>query len=149
MSLLTVGMLYFTQVSVGGSYVRDLLPGFLIVAVGMSFAFVSVSIAALAGIETKDAGLASGMINTSQQIGGALGIAILSSVAVAQTGSAARAGDSVPVALTTGFHAAFWVGTAIAALGVVASAVLIRKEELVAAPAVEADGQVEDLALAA
>ncbi len=96
MSLLTVGMLYFTQVSVGGSYVRDLLPGFLIVAVGMSFAFVSVSIAALAGIEAKDAGLASGMINTSQQIGGALGIAILSSVAVAQTGSAARAGDSVP-----------------------------------------------------
>ena len=149
MSLLTVGMLYFTQVSVGGSYVRDLLPGFLIVAVGMSFAFVSVSIAALAGIEAKDAGLASGMINTSQQIGGALGIAILSSVAVAQTGSAARAGDSVPEALTTGFHAAFWVGTAIAALGVIASAVLIRKEELVAAPAVEADGQVEDLALAA
>ena len=87
MSLLTIGMLYFTQVSVGGSYVRDLLPGFLIVAVGMSFAFVSVSIAALAGIEAKDAGLASGMINTSQQIGGALGIAILSSVAVAQTGS--------------------------------------------------------------
>ena len=149
MSMLTVGMLYFTQVSVGGSYVRDLLPGFLIVAVGMSFAFVSVSIAALAGIEMKDAGLASGMINTSQQIGGALGIAILSSVAVAQTGSAARAGDSVPDALTTGFHAAFWVGAAIAALGVVASAVLIRNEELVAAPAVEAGEQVEELALAA
>ena len=75
--------------------------------------------------------------------------AILSSVAVAQTGSAARAGDSVPDALTTGFHAAFWVGTAIAALGVLASAVLIRKEELVTAPAVEADGHVEELALAA
>ena len=149
MSLLTIGMLYFTQVSVGGSYVRDLLPGFLIVAVGMSFAFVSVSIAALAGIETKEAGLASGMINTSQQIGGALGIAILSSVAVAQTGCAARAGDSVPDALTTGFHAAFWVGAAIAALGVVASAVLIRKEELAAAPAVEPEEPVQELALAA
>ena len=149
MSLLTIGMLYFTQVSVGGSYVRDLLPGFLIVAVGMSFAFVSVSIAALAGIETKDAGLGSGMINTSQQIGGALGIAILSSVAIAQTGSAARAGDSVPDALTTGFHAAFWVGAAIAALGVVASAVLIRKEELAAAPSVEPEEPVQELALAA
>ena len=89
------------------------------------------------------------MINTSQQIGGALGIAVLSSVAIAQTGSAARAGDSVPDALTNGFHAAFWVGAAIAALGVVASAVLIRKEELAAAPSVEPEEPVQELALAA
>ena len=102
MSLLTVGLFYFTQVSVGGSYVTDLLPGFLIVAAGMAFSFVSISIAALAGIEAKEAGLASGLINTSQQIGGALGIAILSSVAVAQTGDAVEAGDAVPVALTCG-----------------------------------------------
>ena len=62
----------------------------------MAFSFVSISIAALAGIEAKEAGLASGLINTSQQIGGALGIAILSSVAVSHTGSAARAGDPSP-----------------------------------------------------
>ncbi len=135
MSLLTVGLLYFTQVSVGGSYLGDLLPGFLVVAVGMAFSFVSISIAALAGVEAKDAGLASGLINTSQQIGGALGIAIISSVAVAHTNSAASAGDAAPAALTTGFHAAFWVGAAIAAVGVVASLVLVRKEELAAAPA--------------
>ena len=73
---------------------EDLLPGFLIVAMGMAFSFVSISIAALAGIEAKEAGLASGLINTSQQIGGALGIAILSSVAIAQTDDAASAGDA-------------------------------------------------------
>ena len=73
MTLLTVGLVYFTQVSVEGTYLGDLLPGFLIIAMGMAFAFVSISIAALAGVPAEEAGLASGLINTSQQIGGALG----------------------------------------------------------------------------
>ena len=75
---LTVGLLYFTQVSVDGSYLGDLLPGFLIIAMGMGFSFVPISIAALAGVAGEGGGLASGLINTSQQIGGALGIAVLS-----------------------------------------------------------------------
>ncbi|HET8812631.1 MAG TPA: DHA2 family efflux MFS transporter permease subunit, partial [Gaiella sp.] len=111
MSLLTLGLLYFTQVSVGGSYLGDLLPGFLVVGLGVGFSFVPISIAALAGVGAKDAGLASGLINTSQQIGGALGIAVLSSVAVSNTSGATR-----PEALTSGFHAAFWVGVVIAAV---------------------------------
>src|SRR5205807_8597931 len=69
---LTGGLAYFTQVSVGGSYLGDLLPGFLLVAVGLGFSFVPISIAALAGVQAAEAGLASGLINTSQQIGGAL-----------------------------------------------------------------------------
>ena len=142
MSLLTIGLLYFTQVSVEGSYLGDLLPGFLVIAMGMAFSFVSISIAALAGVQAKDAGLASGLINTSQQIGGALGIAVLSSVAVAHTNSAATAGDAVPQALTSGFQAAFWVGAGIAAVGVVAALALIRKEELAAAPSYESEGDV-------
>jgi EmrB/QacA subfamily drug resistance transporter len=137
MSLLAVGLLYFTQVSPEGSYLGDLLPGFLVVAVGMAFSFVSISIAALAGVPAKDAGIASGLINTSQQIGGALGIAVLSSVAIASTNDAAKAGDAVPVALTSGFQAAFWVGAGIAAAGVVAALVLIRKDELESVPAGE------------
>ena len=138
MSLLTVGLLYFTQVSVGGSYLGDLLPGFLIIAIGMAFSFVAISIAALAGIEAKDAGLASGLINTSQQIGGALGIAVLSSVAIAHTNSATRGGADTADALTTGFHVAFWVGAAVGAIGVVASLVLVRRDELERAPHAEA-----------
>ena len=134
MSLLTVGLLYFTQVSVDGSYLGDLLPGFLIISMGMAFSFVSISIAALAGVQAKDAGLASGLINTSQQIGGALGIAVLSSVAIAQSNDATEAGDAVPQALTSGFQAAFWVGAGVAAAGVLASLFLIRKEELASVP---------------
>ena len=92
-------------------------------------------------MQAKDAGLASGLINTSQQIGGALGIAVLSSVAVAHTTDAANAGDAVPQALTSGFQAAFWVGAGVAAIGVLASLVLIRKEELAAAPAYEPEAE--------
>jgi EmrB/QacA subfamily drug resistance transporter len=130
MAVVTIGLLYFTQVSPDGSYVTDLLPGFLIIALGMGFSFVPISIAALAGVESKDAGLASGLINSSQQIGSALGIAVLSAIAVAQTSDATKAGEHPAEALTTGFHAAFWVGAAIAAAGVVGSLLLVRRDEL-------------------
>jgi EmrB/QacA subfamily drug resistance transporter len=135
MIVLTIGLLYFTRVSADGSYVGDLLPGFLVIALGMGFSFVPVSIAALAGVEQNDAGLASGLINTSQQIGGALGIAVLSSVAVAHTTAAASSGARSAEALTTGFHAAFWVGAVFAAAGAVASVVLVRRDELERTPA--------------
>src|SRR5438094_6472038 len=85
MTSLTAGLLYFTQVSVDGSYLGDLLPGFLLIAVGLGFSFVPISIAALAGIEPHEAGLASGLINTTQQIGGAVGIAALSTIATTRT----------------------------------------------------------------
>ena len=142
MAFLTAGLLWFTQVSVGGSYVVDLLPGFLLIAVGMGFSFVPISIAALAGVDDAEAGLASGLINTSQQIGGALGIAALAAVANRTTSDAVASGSAVPQALVDGFHAAFWGGAIVAAIGIVAALVLVRSEELAAeelpVPALEA-----------
>jgi EmrB/QacA subfamily drug resistance transporter len=137
MATLTAGLVYFTQVSVGGSYVGDLLPGFLLIGFGIGFAFVPISIAALAGIEPSEAGLASGLINTSQQIGGALGIAALSTIASSRTDDALAGGTALPTALVDGFTAAFVAGTIIAALGVLASLTLIRRRELEAAPEAE------------
>jgi len=130
MVMLTAGLLYFTQVSVGGSYVRDLMPGFLIIGVGIGFSFVPISIAALAGVKASEAGLASGLINTSQQIGGALGIAVLSTIATTRTGDSVGSGHPVPVALVDGFQSAFVVGAIVAALGIVAALTLIRRDEL-------------------
>jgi EmrB/QacA subfamily drug resistance transporter len=130
MTALTAGLVYFTQVSVGGSYVADLLPGFLLIGIGLGFSFVPISIAALAGVEAAEAGLASGLINTSQQIGGALGIAALSTIATSQTSDAVAAGTALPTALVDGFTAAFIAGVVIAALGIVAALTLIRREEL-------------------
>jgi EmrB/QacA subfamily drug resistance transporter len=130
MAALTAGVAYFTQVSVGGSYVGDLLPGFLLISLGLGFSFVPISIAALAGVQPSEAGLASGLINTSQQIGGALGVAILSTIATSTTDDAVAAGDSVPVALTDGFEAAFIAGTGIALVGILVSLFIVRREDL-------------------
>jgi EmrB/QacA subfamily drug resistance transporter len=134
MLLLAVGMVLFAQVEVGGSYWTDLFPGFLIVALGLAFCFVPISIAALAGIKAHEAGLASGLINTSQQIGGAFGIALLSTLAVGRTEDEVAQGAATPNALVDGFQLAFWVGAAIALVGAVAAIVFIRREELETVP---------------
>jgi EmrB/QacA subfamily drug resistance transporter len=130
MSLMTVGLLYFTQVSADGSYWSDLFPGFLIIGLGMPFAFVPITIAAVAGTRRDEAGLASGLINTSQQIGGAVGIAILSTIAVSTTTDDLSAGVAQPVALTDGFQNAFWAGAAVAFAGVLVSLFLVRGRDL-------------------
>jgi EmrB/QacA subfamily drug resistance transporter len=134
MVMLTAGLVYFTQVSLGGSYLGDLLPGFLLIGVGIGFSFVPISIAALAGVQPAEAGLASGLINTSQQIGGALGIAALSTIATSTTSDAVASGTALPVALVDGFTAAFLAGVFIAALGILAALTLIRRDELEQAP---------------
>src|SRR6266581_2224308 len=134
MVALTSGLVYFTQVAVHGTYLSDLLPGFLLVGVGLGFSFVPISIAALAGVQAAEAGLASGLINTSQQIGGALGIAALSTIATSRTSSAVASGTAPPSALVHGFTGAFVVGAGIAAVGVVAALTLIRRDELEQAP---------------
>jgi EmrB/QacA subfamily drug resistance transporter len=130
MGFLTAGLVYFTQVSVGGSYVGDLLPGFLLIAVGLGFSFVPISIAALAGVQASEAGLASGLFNTSQQIGGALGIAALSAIATTTTENGVASGTAVPVALTNGFENAFIWGGIIAAVGILVGLVLVRQSDL-------------------
>jgi EmrB/QacA subfamily drug resistance transporter len=137
MALLTGGLVYFTQVSVGGSYFGDLLPGFLLIGIGIGFSFVPISIAALAGVQAAEAGLASGLINTSQQIGGALGIAALSTIATSRTDDALASGTALSSALVDGFSAAFLAGVGIAALGLVAALTLIRRDELEQVPVEE------------
>jgi EmrB/QacA subfamily drug resistance transporter len=134
MVALTSGLVYFTQVSVHGTYLSDLLPGFLLVGVGLGFSFVPISIAALAGVRPAEAGLASGLFNTTQQIGGALGIAVLSTIATSRTSHALAHGTALPSALVHGFTGAFVVGAGIAAVGIVAALTLIRRDELEQAP---------------
>src|SRR5205085_5661096 len=106
MVALTSGLVYFTQVSVHGTYLGDLLPGFLLVGIGLGFSFVPISIAALVGVGPAEAGLASGLFNTSQQIGGALGIAALSTIATSRTSDALATHSALPTALVHGFTGA-------------------------------------------
>ena len=126
LALLAGGLAYFTQVSVDGSYVADLLPGFLLVGVGIGFSFVPVSIAALTGVSAREAGLASGLINTSQQVGGALGLALLVTVANTRTDNLLGDGVELTAALTAGFSLAFWVAIGFAVVALTATLVMLR-----------------------
>ncbi len=124
------GLVWFTQISVDGTYAADLLGGFLLVGVGLGFSFVPVSIAALAGVPVREAGLASGLINTSQQIGGALGVAILTTVSTTRTADEVASGTPEAQALVNGFSVAFWVAAAFAAAAIAATLLALRRDDL-------------------
>jgi EmrB/QacA subfamily drug resistance transporter len=126
MLFIAAGLVWFSQVSVGGGYASDVLGPSLLAAIGLGLAFVPDTIAAVSGVEEHEAGLASGLINTSQQVGGALGLAVLATIANSVTDDAA---GPVPNALTDGFQAAFLGGAGFALLGFVLTLVLIRNAD--------------------
>jgi EmrB/QacA subfamily drug resistance transporter len=130
MVLIAAGLAWFSQVPVGGGFAADILGPSLIAAAGLGFAFVTTTIAALSGVEECDSGPASGLINASQQIGGALGLAVLATITTSRTDDvlANAGGDpaALPNALTEGFQSALLGGSAIAAVGLALTLVLIR-----------------------
>jgi EmrB/QacA subfamily drug resistance transporter len=122
LTLVAVGLVWFAQVSAGGSYVGDVLFPSIIAGAGLGFSFVPVTIGAVAGATPQEAGLASGLINTSQQVGGALGLAVLSTIAFTSVDPA----RPDPAALTEGFGDAFLVGAGFAVLAVLIAVFAIR-----------------------
>ena len=124
MALIAIALVWFAQVSVGDSYVAAILGPSILAAIGLGFAFVPVTIGAVSGVSPGNSGLASGLINTAQQVGGALGLAVL--VAVANN---VTADPRDPVQLTDGFQAAFLTGAGIAVLGILAAVFLIRSAD--------------------
>src|SRR5438128_727196 len=108
LALLTGAMIWYSQIPVHGSFVSNLLPGYVMVGVGIAFAFVPVSIAALAGVVEREAGLASGLINTSQQIGGAVGTAVASTIFTSHLKTLRAHGRAPLDALTHGYGYGFW-----------------------------------------
>jgi hypothetical protein len=139
MTLVGLGILWTTQAPVHGHFWADLSGPFLVaVGMGSAFTFIPISIAALAGVDEREAGLASGLIYTSQELGGAVGIAIASSIAAGHYATLVRGGDTVHAALTGGFHSALWVSGAIALLAIPVTFLLIRNDEMATAVAATA-----------
>jgi EmrB/QacA subfamily drug resistance transporter len=131
--LIAGGLVWFSRVSVGGGFTTDILGPSLLAAVGLGFAFVTTTIAAVSGIEDREQGLASGLINTSQQIGGALGLAVLATIANSRTDDvvAAAGGNpaALPGALVEGFQSAFLGAAVIAVIGLALTFALIRSSD--------------------
>jgi predicted MFS family arabinose efflux permease len=131
----TAGLLYFARLPAHGSYVPDLLPTIAVVSIGMGMTFVPLTLLATTNVERADAGLASGLFNTSQQVGGALGLAILSTLAASRTSNLLGGGVVSSVAardaaLTSGYHVAFAVGAGMLLAALVVLAVTIRKRDV-------------------
>jgi MFS family permease len=123
--LAAIGLLLFARAPVAGHFVVDVLPGMMLLGIGAGVAFNPVLLAAMNDVEPSDSGLASGIVNTSFMMGGALGLAVLASLAAAQTGELGTTQDA-RAALTNGYHIAFLFGAIFAALAAAFGAFLLR-----------------------
>jgi EmrB/QacA subfamily drug resistance transporter len=140
LTIATIGLALFTQISVTGTYWSEIFPGVAVMSIGMGLTFVPLTLLATTNVSNEDAGLASGIFNTSQQIGGALGLAVLSTLAASRTSNLAGQGIGHAEALTRGFHVAFAVGASFLASGLVVLLIGIRKRHVEAIDAnVEGD----------
>jgi EmrB/QacA subfamily drug resistance transporter len=138
----TAGFVLLTRVSGHADYASHLLPAMIVLGAGLGMSFVPITIAATNGVAPGDSGLASGLLNTTQQVGGSLGLAILSSVSTSRLTSALHAGSSQPAALTHGFKGAFTVAAGLCAVGVMVALVLLPRRQRAAG-----DEHVEAIAL--
>jgi EmrB/QacA subfamily drug resistance transporter len=144
LGLMTLSLLLFARAPVGGDFVVDVLPATLAVGLGAGIGFNPILLAAMGGVSPQEAGLASGVVNTSFMMGGALGLAVLASLAASRTETLSAGGDGPLVALTGGYHAAFLVGALFAAGAAAIGVALLRpaaapaQEELESEPAAEA-----------
>jgi EmrB/QacA subfamily drug resistance transporter len=138
----TAGFVLLTRVTGHGDYASHVLPAMIVLGAGLGMSFVPITIAATNGVAGGDSGLASGLLNTTQQVGGSLGLAILSSVSTSRATSALQGGSALPVALTHGFKGAFVVAAVLCAIGVVLAVVLLPRRRREAE-----DEQVEAIAI--
>jgi EmrB/QacA subfamily drug resistance transporter len=144
--LIVVGLLLFTRVRVDADYVSGILPVMLLLGVGAGLAFPSLMTLAMSGVAPSDSGLASGLVNTTQQVGGALGLAVIATLSATRTDGLLGRGASTASALTGGYHLAFGIGAGLVAAGAVVAATLLRPERSLTAEVERADALFEGVA---
>jgi MFS family permease len=150
LSLAAVGLLLFARAPVDGNFVVDVLPAMVLLGLGAGMAFNPVLLAAMSDVEPTEAGLASGVVNTSFMMGGALGLAVLASVAASRTDTLLADGESQAAALTGGYHVAFLIGALFAAAAAAIGGLLLRQGAYAAAhPELEPEPEAEAAAEAA
>jgi MFS family permease len=128
----TVGFALFTRLQVHGDYAGRVLPAMIVVGIGLGMSFVPITIAATSGVAAEDSGLASGLLNTTQQVGGSLGLAVLSAVSTSRITSSLEGGSTQAAALTHGFTEAFTLSAILCGVAAVMALVVLpgRRREL-------------------
>ena len=129
MVLIAAGLALFTQAPVDGSYARDVLPVMLLLGLGIGVSFPALMNLAMSGATREDAGLASGLVNTTAQVGGALGLAVLATLATTRSHDLIQSGKATAVALTSGYHLAFVIGAALVVAGIAVAAMVLERTE--------------------
>jgi MFS family permease len=124
--LTVVALLLFARTPVDGNYLTDLLPPFLLIAVGMGSSFPAIMTLAMSGATPEDSGLASGLVNTSMQVGGAIGLAVLATLSTERTQELLDSGASNASALTSGYHVAYLIGAGLAAIAAAIAVFVLR-----------------------
>jgi len=138
-ALIIAGLVWFAQAPVNGQYVTDVLPTMILLGTGAGLSFPALMGLAMSGAKPEDAGLASGLVNTTAQVGGALGLAVLATVATSRTTHLVADGHSMTSALTSGYHLAFWIAAGLMTAGLVVAATVLESP-----PAPEQDAVTED-----
>ena len=143
--LVVVALLLFARTPVDGDYLTNLLPPFLLIGVGVGTSFPAIMTLAMSGATPEDAGLASGLVNTSMQVGGSIGLAVLATLSTERTNSLIGDGEGPAQALTSGYHVAYLVGAVLAAIAVAIAVFVLRapRPEEMPAPQEEQEGEPE------
>jgi predicted MFS family arabinose efflux permease len=126
--LVLAGLVLFARLPVDGAYLVDVLPAVVLVGIGAGLSFPSLMTLAMSDVAPEDAGLASGLVNTAAQVGGALGLAVLATLSTSRTDELLAAGDSTAGALTGGYHLAFLVGAGLVGVGILLASTVLRPE---------------------
>ncbi|MGZ6672154.1 MAG: MFS transporter [Solirubrobacteraceae bacterium] len=144
--LLVAGLVLLTGAPVGGDYVTDLLPALVLLGVGAGIAFPALVTLAMSGATAADSGLASGLVNTTQQVGGALGLAVLATLSTSRSNHLLAEGESAASALTGGYHLAFAIGAGLVVAAIVVAALVLRSERVALQEVPAVDGPAQELA---
>jgi hypothetical protein len=142
--LIGVGLLLFRGASTHASYVHNLLPAMVPLGIGAGLAFPALMTLAMSTATAEDSGLVSGLVNTTQQVGGALGLAVLATLSSSHTSALRGAGDSTASALTGGYHLAFGIGAALVGVGIVLAGVVLKSESATSAETAETETELEE-----
>jgi EmrB/QacA subfamily drug resistance transporter len=128
LGLIGLALVLFTQAPVDGDYVADVLPTMILLGLGAGLCFPALMTLAMSGATPSDAGLASGLVNTTAQVGGALGLAVLATLSASRSDALAEQGETAAAALTGGYQLAFWIGAVLVGAAIVVAALVLRRE---------------------